>query len=192
MPTNSVKIAKSKQINLLPQDDFQSSTLGRVLKWALSSFRVMVIITELVVMSAFLSRFWLDARNSDLNESLNINKAKVLAFKETENEFKRYQQKLGISKSLYSESKNSTLVNDITKIMPEDISIQSIQRNDEGIQIKAVGLSEQSIAQFIVNMGNIKYLSDVNLSQVSSSVENSYATNFTIGAKIISQIGGTK
>lgn len=192
MPINSVKIAKSKQINLLPQDDFQSSTLGRVLKWALSSFRVMVIITELVVMSAFLSRFWLDARNSDLNESLNLNKAKVLAFKETEDEFRRYQQKLSISKSLYSESKNSTLVNDITKIMPEDISIQSIQRNDEGVQVKATGLSERSIAQFIVNMGNIKYLSDVNLSQVSSSVENSYATNFTISAKIISQIGGTK
>lgn len=192
MPINSVKIAKSKQINLLPQDDFQSSTLGRVLKWALSSFRVMVIITELVVMSAFLSRFWLDARNSDLNESLNLNKAKVLAFKETEDEFRRYQQKLSISKSLYSESKNSTLVNDITRIMPEDISIQSIQRNDEGVQVKATGLSERSIAQFIVNMGNIKYLSDVNLSQVSSSVENSYATNFTISAKIISQIGGTK
>ena len=44
----------------------------------------MVIITELVVMSAFLSRFWLDSRNSDLNEEINMNKVQVLAYAEVE------------------------------------------------------------------------------------------------------------
>jgi hypothetical protein len=183
-------IKKAKQINLLPQDDFQSSTFGRVLKWALSSFRVMVIVTELIVMSAFLSRFWLDAKNSDLNEELNVGKAQVNAYKDVEQEFRLYQKKLAIAKSLYLESKNSILLTDIANNMPEDLILSSIQKGAEGIQIKAVGFSERSVAQFLVNLGSLKILTDVNLSQVASSVDNSFATTFTVNAKLDQQ-GGT-
>jgi hypothetical protein len=182
-------IKKTKQINLLPQDDFESSTLGRVLKWALSSFRVMVIITELVVMSAFLSRFWLDAKNSDLNDVLNVGKAQVTAYKDIEAEFRLYQKKLNIIKSLYSEKNNSSLLTEIVKVMPEDLILNSIQKSADTIQIRAIGFSEQSIAQFLVNLENYKTLSDINLSQVASSVDNSFATSFTINAKV-GQKGG--
>lgn len=185
-------INKAKHINLLPQDDFQASTFGRVLKWALSSFRVMVIVTELVVMSAFLSRFWLDARNSDLNEQLDINKAQVLAYRDVEQEFRTYQKKLSIAKNLYSDSKNSDVLTQIMSIMPEDLVLSSIQKNQEGIQIKAIAFSERSVAQFLVNLGSLKSLSDVNLSQVASSVDNNFATTFTINAKVTQQLGGVR
>lgn len=183
-------ISKSKIINLLPDDQFQSSTLGRILKWALSSFRVMVIITELVVMSAFLSRFWLDARNSDLNEELNVNKAQVLAYSNTEKEFRTYQKKLTILKSLYNEEKNSSLLSSISSVTPSDLVLSTIQRTKEGLQIKALSYTEQSIAQFLVNLSQIGQLSDIAISQVASSVDNDAITTFTITAKINS--GGTR
>lgn len=183
-------ISKSKIINLLPEDQFQSSTLGRILKWALSSFRVMVIITELVVMSAFLSRFWLDARNSDLNEELNINKAQVLAYSNTETEFRSYQKKLSILKSLYNESQNTELISGIINLIPSDVILSSIQKTKDGIQIKALSYTEQSIAQFLVNLSQLGQLSDVTLSQVASSVDNEAATTFTITAK--ANTGGSR
>lgn len=192
MPINAIKITKAKHINLLPRDDFQSSIFGRILKWALSSFRVMVIITELVVMSAFLSRFWLDAKNSDLNETLSVKKAQVLAYSDVEKEFNLYQRKINVAKSIYLGNKNSDLIGDITNLMPEDLVLSSIQKTEEGIQIKAVAFSERSVAQFLVNLGSLKSLSDVNLSQVASSVDNSFATTFTITAKVNQQNGGQK
>jgi len=85
---------KSKQINLIPQDEFESSNFGRILKWALSTFRIVVIVTELIVMSAFLSRFWLDAKNSDLNEEINVNKSQIIAYKDIETEFRSLQKNL--------------------------------------------------------------------------------------------------
>lgn len=176
-------IRKVKQINLLPQDSFESTTFGRILKWALSSFRVMVIITELVVMSAFLSRFWLDARNSDLNDGIRVNKSQVLAFTSVENEFRMYQKKLFILKSLYDEQKDSQLIEGIVKYIPSDITLTSIQKSNEGLQIRASSLSESSIAQFLVNLNSNKSLSDVGLSQVASSVDNNFVTTFTINAK---------
>lgn len=189
MPINASNLIKTNRINLLPQDEFQSSTFGRILKWALSSFRIMVIVTELIVMSAFLSRFWLDAKNSDLNDELNVSKAQVQAYSDVENEFRLYQKKLDISKKLYLESKNGNLVADITKLMPEDLVLSSIQKNEGDIQLKAISLSERSVAQFLINLGGLKSLSDVTLSQVASSVDNSFATTFTMDAKLNNQIG---
>lgn len=190
MPINASKLIKTNRINLLPQDEFQSSTFGRILKWALSSFRIMVIITELIVMSAFLSRFWLDAKNSDLNDELNVSKAQVQAYSDVENEFRLYQKKLNISKDFYLESKNSNLLADITKLMPEDLVLSSIQKTEEDVQLKAISFSERSVAQFLINLGGLKSLSDVTLSQVASSVDNSFATTFTIDAKLNNQSGG--
>jgi len=190
MPTNATKNIKIQSINLLPQDDFQTSVFGRVLKWALSSFRIMVIVTELIVMSAFLSRFWLDAKNSDLNETLDVNKAQVLAYNDVENEFRLYQQKLSLAKTLYTNDKNAKLVSDIIQTMPQDLILSSFQKNEGDIQIKALALSERSIAQFLVNLESIKSLSEISLTQVASSVDNSFATTFTINAKLNNQTGG--
>jgi len=185
-------INRQKHINLLPQDEFKDTSLGRVLNWALSSFRIMVIITELIVMSAFLSRFWLDSKNSDLNEEININKAQVMAYSETEDEFRSYQNKISIAKSFYSENSNTALIKSVSDLIPTDLVLSSIQKNDEGLQIKASSYSERSIAQFLANLGSLKSLTDVDLSQVASSVENSAITTFTITAKLGQAIEGMK
>lgn len=59
---------KAPAINLLPQDRFEYSRLGRFLSWALSTGRYLVIASELVVIVAFLARFWLDRTLIDLRE----------------------------------------------------------------------------------------------------------------------------
>lgn len=68
---------KTKAINLLPQEAFAKTTLGRTLTWLLSTFRIIVISVEMVVVVAFLSRFWLDARITDLNDELKQKQAVI-------------------------------------------------------------------------------------------------------------------
>ena len=79
---------KKRQINLLPQEEFAASTLGRVLNWLLTTFRYIVIVTEIVVMTAFLSRFWLDAKSTDLNELIKQKQAVIAASADFEKEFR--------------------------------------------------------------------------------------------------------
>ncbi|HLD92330.1 MAG TPA: PilN domain-containing protein [Patescibacteria group bacterium] len=175
---------KNKLINLLPQDEFETSILGRILKWALSSFRVMVIITELLVMSAFLSRFWLDARNSDLNEELDIGKAQVLAYEDVELEFRNIQKKLSIVKSLYNEPKSTKIFERISSILPPDIFLNSIVVNHESFLIKATSFSESSIAQFIANLEANDNYSDITLSQISTGQDDPNLIIFTVNGKV--------
>lgn len=183
-------ISKSKTINLLPDNDFQSTTFGRILKWALSSFRFIVIVTELVVVSAFLSRFWLDATNSDLNEELNINIAQVKAYQNVEKEFRTYQNQINVAKTLYLNGKTSNLTQEITQAMPNDIVVSSVQLIGQDLQIKALSFTEQAVAQFLVNLEGLDILDDIELTQVSSSIDNSFITTFTINAKYIQKVGG--
>lgn len=186
-------IRKIKQINLIPQDEFETSTSGRVLKWALSTFRITVIITELIVMSAFLSRFWFDSRNSDLNDELNVKKSQILAYTEIEKEFRADQVKLSIVKSLYSEANSSNIIETVSKIIPGDVFLSSISVLNKDLNIKAYAFSEISMAQFLINLSNVNYLSQVNLNQISSNIDNPAISNFTITAVVdVNQLGRGK
>jgi 6-phosphogluconate dehydrogenase (decarboxylating) len=61
------------------------------------------------------------------------------------------------------------------------------------LNLKAYAFSEISIAQFLINLTNLDFLDQVSLNQVSSSVDNSAITNFTITAvSDAKQLGGNK
>lgn len=179
MPAN-----RKNKINLLPSEGFDISTFGRVLKWTLSTFRILVILTELIVMAAFLSRFWLDAKNSDLNNEIDTNKAQVLAYSDTESSMRQNQKKINIAKIFYTQKNISEIIENFSKLIPSDISLNSISISENLLTIRASSFSEQSIMQFLINLDSDDDLSDTNLSQVSSSVDNSYITVFTISAKL--------
>src|SRR3989344_5652085 len=98
------KKEKQKLINLLPQEEFTASTLGRILTWLLSSFRIIVIVSEMVVMGAFVSRFWLDAKNADLSDDIEQKQAVVTSFSDFEQQFRSIQKKLLIFSSLSKSS----------------------------------------------------------------------------------------
>lgn len=177
-------IKKSKQINLIPQNDFEVSTIGRILKWALSTFRVMVIVTELIVMSAFLSRFWLDTRNSDLNEEIKVNKTQILAYRDVERQFRSMKSRLSIAKKMYSNPMVNDLLSEVTQIVPEDIMLSSISVAEKQVTIKSFSFSEKSIAQFLANIDKLKSVEKANIAQISSSIGDNIATSFVIKAAI--------
>lgn len=172
---------KKSNINLIPQDKFAASTFGRTLNWLLSTFRVMVIFVELVVMIAFLSRFWLDAKNSDLNDEIMAKQALISASRSFEKEFNLTKEKLAILSSLSPTSFSRTLAN-IPPLIPGDIYLKSISLANTDININGESASEQSIAQLIANLDASNKYTSVSLTQVGFSQENGML-KFQIGFK---------
>jgi Tfp pilus assembly protein PilN len=172
--------SKNKLVNLLPQEEFDASIVGRVLKWAMGTFRIIVIVTEMIVMGAFLSRFWLDARNSDLNELIDIKSAQVMAQSDFEQEFRSIQARLKIFDDMDKNRKASETLTKITSKTPSDISLSTVSFQDELAQVKGVATSELSIAQFVANLSADDFFKEVSLGQVSQSEDNPSLTIFTI------------
>ena len=69
---------RRRAINLLPRDSFESSQIGIVLAWLLSFGKWAVIVTQLIVMGAFLWRFSLDRELTDLKKSIAKNVAIII------------------------------------------------------------------------------------------------------------------
>lgn len=171
---------KNKLINLLPQEEFDASILGRVLKWAMGSFRIIVILTEMVVMAAFLSRFWLDAQNSDLDNSIKITAAQISAQASFEKEFRILQKKLNIFKQVVLSSNKSIRLDSIASKIPQDITLTSISDQGGTAQIKGLAGSEMGIAQFIGNLKSDSTIKKINLDSIGSSDINQSSTTFLI------------
>lgn len=170
---------KNKAINLLPQEEFDASTTGRVLKWATGTFRVIVIATEMVVMGAFLSRFWLDAQNSTLNNSIKVKAAQITAQAEMEKQFRGIQSKLNIFDKIASTHNTVTLLEKITNNVPQNITLSRVTINGNTVEIRGSSFSNNDIAQFIYVLQN-GIFKKVELQQVGSTENNTGETTFVI------------
>ncbi len=167
------KSKKSQSINLLPKEEFTTSIFGRILKWLLSTFRIIVIVVEMVVMAAFLSRFWLDARSTDLNDQIKQRQSAIKSFEGFEQSFRSTQAKLAVFAAT-TEDKAKTLpkIETITSLLPSEVVLSSVVLNKDSIQIKANTFGEISIAQYIANLEASDKFKEVALQQVSSSEDN--------------------
>ena len=146
-------LKKQRLINLLPSEEFAVTTTGRILSWALSTFRYIVIVTELVVILAFISRFWLDAQNADLAEEIEQKQSLIASSKDFEREFIEVQKRLIIYKTLTSDSVSfSKIFSDISVNIPEDVLLSKISLSGESLTVDGLSPSERSIVQFAVNL----------------------------------------
>jgi Tfp pilus assembly protein PilN len=167
-------------INLLPQEEFDVSVIGRALKWAMGTFRIIVIVTEMIVMGAFLSRFWLDAQNSDLTAAIKIKSAQIVAQATIEKEFRDVQSKLNIAKQLAPSTRPSQKVDAITSKLPPGVNLSSVSVEEDSAQVKGSSASEFGIAQFIANLKADPSFKNVDLGQINSSESNLAQTMFTV------------
>lgn len=174
----------ANQINLLPSEEFEESLVGRILKWSLTSFRVMVIGVELVVISAFLSRFFLDARNTDLNEELKSLQAQILANGDFEKQFRQTQQKLSIYKDLSTQKSTASVLSIISSRLPVDVVLTNISVTEGTLILRGSTTNEASVSQFITNLSSEPTFNKVSLSSVSSGDDILGQFDFTLNLEM--------
>jgi Tfp pilus assembly protein PilN len=173
----------SKLINLLPQEEFTASTIGRILTWLLSSFRIIVIVSEMVVMGAFISRFWLDAKNADLSDEIEQKEAIVNSYKTFEEDFRSIQKKLLIFSSVSRPSEvPSQTLETLVAILPQEISLTGLETDKKTITVTGTTAEESPINTYIASLKFTKLFSEVEVVQLNFDSTKALI-NFTIQAK---------
>jgi hypothetical protein len=173
---------KSAPINLLPTDIGDATLWGRVLQWILGTFRFLVIVVELVVIIGFLSRFFLDSRNSDLTDEINQKKALLESYLSFENDFKRTQKRLDIFNSFaYTETPFSEYVTQITRNLSPDLQITRLIKNGNEITVLVSGKSESALLAYATRLKVEPLLTEISVISVES-IENSTLVQATLKA----------
>ena len=146
-----------KEISLLIDQSFDFTLLGRVVTWLTTVGRFIVVFTELVVIAAFISRFWLDRKNSDLSIDLRQKKAILESAVEFENDFRAVQERVSQGNKLAG--KNEDLVGPLAIIarqIPDDIVIDNYRFSkfleNQSVSLSILVYSESNLAQFINNV----------------------------------------
>jgi Tfp pilus assembly protein PilN len=179
------KKLKQDPINLLPREEFIASTRGRILSWAVTTLRFIVIVVELIVMVGFLSRFWLDARSSDLDDDIVQKQAIIEASSDFEKEFKLIQKRIEIfSYFANPEHKASDLLSVITSYLPGEILLEDVKLGPSEVEIEGVSFSEQGVAQYISNLDSAGTFEEILLKELSSNEENASLFDFVLKATL--------
>jgi len=176
---------KKTEVNLLPQKGFEATTTGRVLAWILSTFRIIVIVTEIIVMIAFLSRFILDAQNSDLDDKLEEKSTLLSTSYAFEKDFRDVQKRLTIfSEMLKNNVSLSNYLTTIANSLPDNLFLNSVSFDGNSFSIEGTALNEQNIQQFIVNLRGSNLFQGVNLNEISSDKNTENLLTFRLDASL--------
>lgn len=177
--------AQKNIIEFLPQEDWEKKPAGKILKWALSIGRYIVITTELIVIIAFLSRFKFDRDLTDLNEEIKQKQTIIESQAQFEQEFRFLQKKLAAIESLEKQRlQTNKILDELSSLTPIDVYLSNLQINNQEINLSAIALSETGLATLINNIKNSSLFNNLNLSQVSSGAEKTIGINFEVKSKL--------
>lgn len=173
------------KINLLPKDEFENSTFGKLIKWAVNVGRWVVVFTEFIVICAFLSRFYFDTKLANYFDDLKQKKAMVDSALIFEEKFRQIQEKTKIVKNiLASERKPSFILESVNAFLPMDVFLTEIEINKNKLTLSGFCLSENGINLFLNNLINHPQLSNVSINNISGKKESGTGITFNVNAVI--------
>ncbi|OGC93055.1 hypothetical protein A3D85_03090 [Candidatus Amesbacteria bacterium RIFCSPHIGHO2_02_FULL_47_9] len=161
--------ARPRSINLVPSSEFDAGWWGGVLKWALTTGRYIVILTEMVVIAAFLSRFVLDQNISDLQDNVREKRNVLEAFSSQEKTFRNTQVRLAVAKELVdSEMPILEVLSELDKSAAADVQFSSIRISREEIAVTGTAFSENGLRTLITANRDSEFWKEVELTDVKA------------------------
>jgi Tfp pilus assembly protein PilN len=161
----------SASINLIKT---KVNIFDEILKWALSVGRLLVILTELVAFTTFVYRFSLDRTLIDLNDKIKQQQAIVGSLADREKVYVDIHDRLSIVNSVSDKGNQSiTILNDIIKLKPEQVNLNSITVTQSAIEIDSDVTSISALSDFITSLREYSKSSSVTIQRI----DNKSATN---------------
>ena len=151
-------MAPKKELSLLPDEANSGSTSARVIRWISTVGRYVIVFTELIVILALLSRFWLDRQNADLSETIRQQEAILNSTREFETQYNLLQNRLKYIKTHLNTSPdyvgqvNSLTTSTPSKVVYESLTLQQTEDKRTTADLSLIAYEEEDLVNFITNL----------------------------------------
>ncbi len=176
-----------KELSLLPDSENINSNWGRALRWLTTVGRFVIVVTELVVVSAFLSRFYLDRKNADLSETLRQQKAILESTKEFESEFDFLQARINYIKTFRStDAQLTSKLSLLASSIPPDVIVSALNVTNghvpkTQIHLIAYTLQQDSIITMVTNMSLNPQIKSIEIARIEKKTkDNKYVIELNL------------
>ena len=160
--------ADSVNINLLGHEEIDNTPVGRIIWWVTTYGRYIMIATEIVVLLAFISRFSLDRKLTDLNEEITQKQAILEANRPFEAEIRELQDRIAKAKNLISsQAVPLDILNSAQAILPIDVYLETYEYAGDKLTISAVAGTTPGFSQFLSNIAAVKQIRQVDIGDIS-------------------------
>jgi hypothetical protein len=174
---------KAPDINLLKTG--KVNIAEQVFNWAVSIGRVIVIIVEVVALSAFLYRFTLDKELIDLHSKIKQEQAIVDFFKQNELMYRNLQDRL-LTASTFSDqaTRKNKIFNDLVSLTPARIVFNNFSLYEDRVKIDANTDSVDALGSFIGSLKTYSLISSISVDKIENKPSSSLITfSITAGLK---------
>lgn len=158
----------AQQINLLPKKDLDDSAVGKLLKFALTYGRYIIVGIQLIVLLAFFSRFNLDRELTDLQDSIDQKKAIVQSLSDFELEVRLIQDRLVAIKNL---KQNHGLIREsmdnVKSVIPPGNALSRLNLIEGTIIITGVSQDENSLGNLLTSVNSSGRFSSVKIDRIN-------------------------
>jgi hypothetical protein len=181
-------MAIKKELSLLPDSENPNSFGAKAIKWLTTVGRWVIVFTELIVVSAFISRFWLDRKNSDVSETIRQQQAILESTQSFEKEFNSFQQRLEFIADFYkNDPQYNQKITALVNSTPKDLIYQTllVKKDKDTKKVSATAsltaFNETSIITFINNLTLNPNIETIKINQIEKKQqENNYSINISV------------
>jgi Tfp pilus assembly protein PilN len=188
LPFLNQKKTAAIDINLVPKDPFFETALGKILKWALSIGRYIVIFTELLVILSFVARFSLDRQLTDLNDSIQQKQSIIKSYGNLENEVLLIQAKIEEYQQIDQQKNITEIFPLLTKITPKNVRLENLSITPTRITMDGSVLSQDILNILINNFQLTPEFSKVVVGKIEASDDETEGLTFSISAQTGSEV----
>lgn len=172
--------ADKVSVNLMEKESLEDSPIGRIVNWAITFGRYIMITTEIIVLLAFISRFSLDRKLTDLNEAISQKQAIIEANQDFEYEFRLTKQKIEQIKGMMDQQKIPlTQLMTVKNAMPADLYLEQLSISKEGLNGEAVAGTTNGFAVFLYKLRSQGVFEDVTLGEIKKQPLKGIVFTFT-------------
>ncbi len=175
---------KKLDVDFVPKDPFYDTILGKILSWALSVGRYIVVFTELVVILSFLSRFQLDRQVTDLNGELMQKQSIIESYGSLENDVREVQKKIETYKQLKTRKPIKEIFTTLSAVTPQGIEYTTLSLKSSGLRINGIAQSTNALSQFLYNIQIHPEISNVVVQKIVNRDKKEPGFEFELEADI--------
>ncbi len=174
---------KSPSINLLKNKEI--SFFDKFINWILTIGRLIVILTELVALSAFIYRFSLDRKLIDLHSKIKQEQTIVSYLKDNEAKYRDLQDRLLLASKFSTASKERIKIfKDIIGFTPKDMTFNNLIFYKNRVNINADVQSTPSLTAFVNSLKSYPNITSVSLDTIENKpLSNIIAVSITANLK---------
>ncbi|OGH21351.1 MAG: hypothetical protein A2958_00940 [Candidatus Levybacteria bacterium RIFCSPLOWO2_01_FULL_38_13] len=170
-------------LNLLK--DREEKFFDRFISWALTIGRLVVILTEIIALSAFIYRFTLDRQLIDLHSQIKQKGIIVSFLKNKEDTYRDLQGRLSIT-SAFSDSANRKvkILEDIIGFAPSGMSFNRVDILENRISVDANFQFISSLKSFVDSLKTYQNVESISINKIDNRLSSAVITvNITADLK---------